>query len=1112
VRELVGIPLYLTTLLLGAAGNTPPNTKEEVIRLFIEQHENAAEHATALREILRGRHRPILLSLATHFTGTGVSTVSEADARRVVTTALANLRQQGQVATPPEPSRVLEVLTSHHTLMRGGGADRPVSFQHQQFQEWFASHEVVALMRASSIGDADARQRLRTQILDRPAWDESVLFAVERESRDQQGDKPVAHAVRLALPIDPMLAAEMIHRSSPRVWELVKGEINAFVTRWHRPGTVDRAVRFMIITGRPEFASYVLPLATSEDSQVLLRTLRAAPRFRPAVLGPDLAQKIAALPPKTRQDLLASIALQSDLDGMDFATASASSDPDPNVQVDVVRALSFRGADRHVSRILDEAHDQTWRLLARRGYDHSNSPVVVDRLRVERQVMLAAASDPIERLRLLVASPEAHSERDNALANAVADASFPIEGDEARSSFYFATERARAAVLRGIRLRLERGLALPPAAYELLGELEVTDEGPIAAAILNRETCGFGTEKLAVLAGPRTVGALVDRYLACAEKLKADRNNQSVNDEYHRLRSRIAATRATLFVPAVLSRTDSDDPRIISALASLVSAHGKKDSPSTPLLVLPELKPTVIGTLRRWVEVVISSAEGTRYHLREVGNAIGKFAFRELLPELRRLAEEDLARLASARANFADAWRRGDLYATSDAGMRYGNQYANAFSRLGGRETAAVVGSYLEDRVFGVDAAVALRAISDSERGVAEQGLFRKWPWLNEIMPARARRATQPKAKTRDGFSGPIFAAIERLTQDETDKQGQVLALELAPIALGMPHSNEDEVITRLLSLAQPVKAKQRLLAAVALEGHVLDATMVMQAIDDWLTNDPHRAWEKRQNTWEIEPWLELLPFTNHPEAVLEGLRKVKAFYGSGWPKRWERVLTAVAQIPGAEGENLLAALARSHKDIADEYDWVKTILGRSSVSAVLLYFDLVKEGVFGSEKDGASTWHASHEVAEAVRHFPELKPAIKRLYEDSGSGRVCGLIEDVFGEIGDDGDVIVMIRKHAASRQLYTGGLDKAVRAATLRNIPDSEGSNTYYVHPAPVGQLRKMLFDMLRGTPEEAALATRCLIATDVLRDEYGISGDDPRHPDVVSGIPWPPEAPTA
>jgi hypothetical protein len=70
----------------------------------------------------------------------------------------------------------------------------------------------------------------------------------------------------------------------------------AFVDRWHRPGTVDRAVRFMIMTGRPEFASRIWPLAVSADSQIQLATLHAAPRFRPSVLGPDIRSKVTALP------------------------------------------------------------------------------------------------------------------------------------------------------------------------------------------------------------------------------------------------------------------------------------------------------------------------------------------------------------------------------------------------------------------------------------------------------------------------------------------------------------------------------------------------------------------------------------------------------------------------------------------------------------------------------------------------------------------------------------------------------------------------------------------------------------------------------------------------
>ena len=112
-------------------------------------------------------------------------------------------------------------------------------------------------------------------------------------------------------------------------------------------------------------------------------------------------------------------------------------------------------------------------------------------------------------------------------------------------------------------------------------------------------------------------------------------------------------------------------------------------------------------------------------------------------------------------------------------------------------------------------------------------------------------------------------------------------------------------------------------------------------------------------------------------------------------------------------------------------------------------------------------------------------------------------------GESGDADDLMMMLRKYAATGRVYDGGMDRVVRAVALRHEPVQEGSNSFYVHPAPVGHIRKFLFDLLGGAPHEAALARRCLIAIDVLRDEYGIAANDTRHPDVLSGIPWPPDA---
>jgi hypothetical protein len=101
------------------------------------------------------------------------------------------------------------------------------------------------------------------------------------------------------------------------------------------------------------------------------------------------------------------------------------------------------------------------------------------------------------------------------------------------------------------------------------------------------------------------------------------------------------------------------------------------------------------------------------------------------------------------------------------------------------------------------------------------------------------------------------------------------------------------------------------------------------------------------------------------------------------------------------------------------------------------------------------------------------------------------------------------MLRLAAASCQPYDGRMAGAVRAVALREAPVSDGSNSFYIQPASVAQVRKFLFGLLGGSPQEAVLARSCLTAIDILRDEHGIAANDTRHPDVMSEIPWPPEA---
>jgi hypothetical protein len=71
-----------------------------------------------------------------------------------------------------QPDTLLDTLVNNHVLTRSG--DTPgYSLQHQQFQEWYASHHVERLM-LQAVSDPVARDKLKTNVLDLRPWEEAA--------------------------------------------------------------------------------------------------------------------------------------------------------------------------------------------------------------------------------------------------------------------------------------------------------------------------------------------------------------------------------------------------------------------------------------------------------------------------------------------------------------------------------------------------------------------------------------------------------------------------------------------------------------------------------------------------------------------------------------------------------------------------------------------------------------------------------------------------------------------------------------------------------------------------------------------------------------------------
>lgn len=711
VCELISIPLYLTALLAHATSGSMPSTKEEVLRLFVTEHERSAETADVLERELLGFHRELLTALAVEATQAANTSITDSQARMVISKAEDLLLAAGQITNRPQPATVLDVLVSHHTIIRSG-ANSGISFQHQQFQEWHASFEVERLMLAAAAGDVKAGSELMADVLDMPAWEESILFTCDRLSRmDQTCARAVSATILRTLSIDPMLAAEMIYRASSTVWDIIKGDVVAFASCWRKPGKADRAIRFMITTGRPEFALHIWPLVTNPDMQVQLSALRCARCFRPGVLGADLQSRIATIPEQAREQLIAEIASSSGIDGIVLATNLAKADSNAAVQFAAIDSLLFRRADRFVLDILKAAPDVVWSLLAHKGYtDEIADPDATARLRRERQSNIEGEANTLTKIEMLLEGDGNDSVVAHQVSTFIESENFPVKADQVTRVLERAFERYPERVGTVLLNRIQAGRELPFGCEELLRNAATVDEGPISTMVIDCARDNRLANAAAVVVGTRTVCKLIDKLLAFEKKMKdmGMSIDHATRDEYYRLKDRISASRIEAFLPALQSRSETTDPHQISVLADLLASHGK-DVETIPLQAKPRQLGPIVSAVQRWIEVLLTSPQANRHQFPSVVRTIERLPKPEFVEGLRRLLSEDLSQWRSARQIFFSQPARGPL--PPDVTHSYTLQYRRAFSAIGDAQVFQLMEKYLPDHQFGIDAAWVLMDI-----------------------------------------------------------------------------------------------------------------------------------------------------------------------------------------------------------------------------------------------------------------------------------------------------------------------------------------------------------------------------------------------------------------
>ncbi len=1108
VRELIAMPLYLSALLASTPGARFPQTKEEVLRLFVTQHEREPEKAAILYKELLGFHGDMLVGLAVEANRIANTVLTDTAAQRVITEVGKELSSRGQLSGPPQPVTVIDVLVSGHILIRASSGTG-ISFQHQQFQEWYASLDIGKMMRQAAEGNAEARKRLRIDILNWPAWEESVLFACERLSRENAtGAQAVAVAIRNALAIDPMLAAEMIFRSTPEVWTLIGAEVTAFAARWHTAGKVDRAAGFMMTTGRPEFAPQIWALISSRDNQVYLEALRSPRRFRPPVLGDNAEQQLAALPEETRKHVVAEIAGHSGFDGMELAVRVAKAEPSAAAVLEVLQALQFRRADRMVAEILTTASAEVWRLVAGAGYpDELSDQAQNARLATLRRTQIVAENDPVKVLGNLTGRRIDGAGGEARIADLIASTDFPVRNDHAAVALQRAYEAYPAPVREGLLRRVAARLELPYRAHEFLKDAATVDDGPIAEAALDPATPERVARGAFAVIGPKKVGTLIDRLFELHKAYLDGRDawgrpeHKAERDEAQRLSDAISASRRDSFVAALLERSDTGDPVRTDFLADLFARHGRDDEEQR-VDIAEDKRTAMIRTIQNWIDAMLRSAEANRHQFAPVARAAARVPDPQFVPGLRDMLARDLADWARAREAYAKATRRGP--ASPDVNHSHMLEYQRAFAAIGDETTVGVLKTYLTDLRFGVHAAGALLEIWNRAHPSGKAPYFLFGHDYSRAKELRRQRREAPQALPTCDFAEAIFDTAMSIGKKGADPAVQRHALALAVIGLGLPHGLKRAETDGLLALPLPYAAKQRLLMAAAMAGEIIPADTLLAGISELLETGKTEAWRLAENHGELMSWVELFAFSDRPEAVLEVLDLLPRQYG--YPGSHDRLLSALGKSPHDGALGVLQALGRRDPAIMARHDWLDAVIKIGTEGSARALIAMICEGRPTNAR-GVDSFHLSRQLARFGEQFPQIKDEILGRYERMRAGPVKSILESALIELADPSIILALIRGYSADRRAYDGGLSRALRAVALGQRPaEGWGGGAYEEFSVSLTAFRRQLFAIAVADNAESTLAERCLVTIEKLRDVYGRIDDEPRHPDIGSGQPWP------
>lgn len=1120
--ELTRTPFILSEVAsLFDAEVAIPSTKLDILTEILKLHEQRDEHRNALNLIpLSGKQTDYLKALAIKMTSLGTVTLSDAEARAVVAVVTQKLKEFGQV-DQSEPAIILVALVAHHVLERLDYPQIAFQFEHQQLQEFYAAIYIKEHLFSLEENELVAINAFNTEYINDPIWDEplrmiaeSIGIQTENSEINNRNIKAGEKLVLMALKVDLVFASELAQLCGIHVWNKVRkfvGERLRVAYMLPNNNYRECALAAMIATGADDFMDITKPLLAGPDQQKRLSTYRLWPNIHISSFGPNWRKELECWSAEAKTDFVSEL-LHHRIDKEIIAFAAM--DDNMAVKKAAVSGLIWNGSNESLAQILNSMNTHSFEDVARE-YTNRMPKEFNSRMIAVLKEFINNTSNREARLQTamnLVGLGETDMDeiiKDNIVA---------FSKDDMRNSNLHFIKSVLNYLLQSDPVWTRKWVATQIADgilndYEFWSALATPIPRDLVDKYIFRiETEYFKGQQIEGMLALIAAGAdsrIAKRIFTKLRELRAKADAQS--NENHELVWQLIKQLDAVFrrIPSdfaaegVLSAVTVGNPPDIKLAADLFSKVAR--SALEPLSIIDkQLKMRLRKFLKDSVDVIIREDDCYGKEKADLASSIAQVGMPEDMEDLLKLIHADIQRMRRGKAA-RQSGVRGSI--SNGAITSYAQWHIEAAMQLDliGAEKILIElilqPEYLEDAARAMTCMFSTKTNERSNQAIC----------YNLIWAGReGRKTTSGDESLRIRFAATLNAEI-KCRQEEKQTLGlKKLALALAKI------DGSDSAKTIIEVLAIPNKwdhytdlyiAERLLIAGVA-----LPTTVVFALVDSFLEST--RNWMQDSDRYLLQRILVLCPFVDNPP---EGVAKMRDVLVQRKLQAYElrEIITALGQSRSDSATELLyeyisnkEAFKRCEDNFINAFASLDTQFESDHLISLV---DPALRGIVLPERPHYKD-NLAIQLAELAKRNPKANVKLKELCKSAvlpePNRQVLSIVMSMLGtpEALTANLDLIDDTKHKPVPQ----GFWQFLEDSFVERRPYKQDANWYTEHSRASNELRLRLFNMVFNDKKRQKSAFMILGQIERWRLSHGRPTDEPRHPNLKSDNPWPPEKP--